>query len=86
MEVDEVALDPGYMLYPDPYPAMTHWPAKTASARPDSKVYVPMGGGEKVGESEAERAGEEDSEEGDYMSMETPVSLQAQDRLSLIHI
>lgn len=80
MEVDEVALDPGYMLYPDPYPAMTHWPAKTASARPDSKVYVPMGGGEKVGESEAERAGEEDSEEEDYMSMETPASLHAQDR------
>lgn len=80
MEVDEVALDPGYMLYPDPYPAMTDWPPKTASARPDSKVYVPMGGGEKVGESEVERAGEEDSEEEDYMSMETPASLQAQDR------
>ena len=80
MEVDEVALDPDYMLYPDPYPAMTDWPPKTASARPDSKVYVPMGGGEKVGESEPERAGEEDNEEEDYMSMETPASLQAQDR------
>ena len=33
-----------------------------------------------MGESEAERAGEEDSEEEDYMSMETPASLQAQDR------
>ena len=80
MEVDEVALDPSYMLYPDPYPAMTDWPAKTASARPDSKVYMPMGGGEKVGKSEAERAVEEDSEEEDYMSMETPASPQAQDR------
>lgn len=61
MEEDDVALNPNYTMYPDPYPALTDW-AAAGSAKPcaigeEPPEYTPMEGA----------AGSDDE---DYMSMD----------------
>ena len=61
LDEDDVAIDPNYMLYPDPYPAMPDW-TNSGSAGLDSDVYLAMAGGEGPGEGSLD--------EEDYMSMD----------------
>lgn len=61
LDEDDVAIDPNYMLYPDPYPAMPGW-SNSGSAGPDPNVYLAMAGGEGPGEGSLD--------EEDYMSMD----------------
>ena len=61
MEEDDVALNPNYTMYPDPYPAMTNWaaagPTEPGAVGPEPFDYTAMGA--PVG-----------SDEEDYTSMD----------------